>query len=146
MIEFNNILHGEEISKAIPRTFNPIHDHVISRTNKDGKLLGGVTFDGYTGSCVFIHQAGFDRRWLSRDLLWVIFDYTFNQLRCKKAVGIVPSSNAELLAFNERLGFKYETQIEDGYPDGNMLVLSMKRDECRWLDLKPKSIRSGRLI
>jgi len=143
MILLNNKEHGERIAARIPRNYNSAVDPVISRTDSDGKLLGGVIFDGYTGSCVFAHQASFDKHWLSRDMLWVMFDYPFNQLKVKKIVGTIRSSNPKLLEFNLKLGFKIETKLEDGYPDGDMLIMSMTREECRWLDMKPRGLRAG---
>lgn len=142
MIEFGNIEHGWAISKAVPRCYNPVVDVVISRT-KDGKLLGGVIYEGFTGSSVFIHQAAFDSRWINRDLLWIVFHYAFVQLGCKKVIGTIPSSDPELLALNLKFGFNVEHVIEDGYPDGGMMILSMKREACRWLDLKPREWKAG---
>jgi RimJ/RimL family protein N-acetyltransferase len=147
MIVFNNKDHGRIISAAIPRRFNAEFDPVISNLrDEDNALLGGVTFDGYTGEggCIFMHQAGFSKRWISRDMLWAAFDYPFNQLKVKKICGTIPSGNPKLLALNHRLGFKVEHSIEDGYPGGNMLVLSMTRGECPWLSIKPKGIRANR--
>lgn len=141
MIEFGNVEHGRAIAQAIPRNYNPAVDPVISHVGASGELLGGVIYDGFTGPCIFAHQASFSKHWLSRDMLWVIFDYPFNQLSCKKICGTIPSSNQALLAFNVKLGFKVEAVIKDAYRDGDMLVMSMKRDECRWLDLKPRSFR-----
>lgn len=137
-IEFNNIAHGWAIAGAIPRNFNPALDPVISHTNNLGELLGGVIYDGWTGSCIFMHQASFHKSWLSREYLWVVFDYPFNQLGCLKVCGTIPSGNQTLLEFNKRIGFIQEAKIEGGYPDGDLLVLSMKRDQCRWLDYTPK--------
>ena len=140
MIEFNNTEHGWLIAEAIPRTYNEKQDVVISHT-LDGKLLGGVIFDGFTGPCIFAHQAGFDKRWLTRDMLWMIFDYPFNQLEVKKICGTIPASDKSLLEFNTKLGFKVEASIADAYPTGDMLVMSMKKDECRWLNVKPRGWR-----
>lgn len=145
MIEFGNLEHGWAIADAIPRRFNPYADPVISNVDdKTGELLGGVTYDGFTGNCIFMHQAGFSKRWLTRDLLWCVFDYPFNQLGCVKVCGTIPSYREELLAFNERLGFRVETSIEDAYVGGDMLILSMRREDCRWLAHKPQRLRSGK--
>jgi hypothetical protein len=142
MIEFGNIEHGHAIAAAIPRCYNPAKDPVISHSS-GGRLLGGVIYDGHTGPSIFIHQAGFDKHWLSKDMLWVSFDYPFNQLQCKKICGTIQASNAPLLEFNKRLGFSEETRIKDAYPDGDMIILSMTRDECRWLKIKPNGLRAG---
>ena len=142
MIHFNNAEHGRRIAGAIPRMFNPNVDPVISRTDEEGKLLGGGIYDGFTGTCIFIHQAGFSKRWMSRDLLWVAFDYPFNQLGCYKVCGTIPSTNPELLDINLRLGFTIEAMIGGAYPGGDMLVLSMTREACPWLKLKPRGLLS----
>jgi hypothetical protein len=142
MIEFGNIVHGFQIAAAIPRVFNPSADQVISAT-KDGQLLGGVIYEGMTSNNIFMHQAGFDKRWLLGDMLWVAFDYPFNQLRVGMVCGTIPSTKPELLDFNLRLGFKHECTIRGAYADGDLLVLAMRRAECRWLKLKPRTLKSN---
>lgn len=143
MILFNNVVHGWEIAAAIPRCYNPISDIVISNVTPEGKLLGGVIYDGYTKGCIFMHQAGFSKRWLGGNMLWIAFDYPFNQLNVRKVAGTIPSTKHELLAFNQRLGFKEEARIKGAYPDGDMIVLTMAREDCRWLNIKPKIYGAG---
>ncbi len=138
MIEFNNVVHGFKIAAAIPRPYNPATDIVISHVTSIGNVLGGVIYEGFTGGCIFMHQAGFHKRWLGGNMLWIVFDYPFNQLRVNKVAGTINSKNKELLDFNMRLGFKEEARIRGAYPDGDLLVLTMPREECRWLKLKPK--------
>lgn len=145
MIVFNNKEHGARIAKAIPRVYNPA-DNVISRVEgptPDGKLLGGVIYDGHTGPLIFMHQAGFTKRWISRELLWVCFDYPFNQLGCTKVAGTIPSTDQALLDINLKMGFVVETSLEGGYPGGDMLVMTMTRDQCRWLKLKPRELAAA---
>jgi hypothetical protein len=143
MIVFNDLEHGYKIADAIPRILNPMADKVISRTAEDGRLLGGVIYEGMTSNNIFMHQAGFEKTWMSPDLLWVLFDYPFHQLDLGKVCGTIPSSKPELLEFNLRLGFSVECVIKDAYKDGDLIVLSMRREECRWLRIKPKSIKRG---
>ena len=138
MIEFGNIAHGFQIAAAIPRHYNPAFDVVISKVTPEGNLQGGVIYDGFTGGCIFMHQASFSRNWLVGNMMWIVFDYPFNQLGVRKVAGTINSSNQELLDFNRRLGFKEEARIKDAYPDGDMLVLTMERADCRWLKIKPK--------
>ena len=138
MIQINNVVHGFKIAAAIPRPYNPATDVVFSRVTPEGNCMGGVIYDGYTGGCIFMHQAGFDRRWLTGNMIWIVFDYPFTQLKVNKVAGTINSNNKELLDFNRRLGFKEEARIKDAYPDGDMLVLTMERTACRWLKIKPK--------
>lgn len=138
MIEINNQFDGFQIAKAIPRNYNPVTDIVISHKDASGRLLGGVIYDGYTHNCIFIHQAGFDKRWLTGNMLWIAFDYPFNKLKVAKLAGTIPSSKPGLLAFNKKLGFVEECRIKDAYPDGDMIVMTMTREQCKWLKLKPR--------
>lgn len=141
--EFNNLEHGYLIADTIPRIFNPHADQVISRVDEDGRLLGGVIYEGLISNCVFMHQGSHAKNWMSKDMLWLLFDYPFNQLRVGKVCGTISSAKPELLHFNQRLGFRVEATIKDAYKDGDLLVMSMTRDECRWLKVKPTTIRSG---
>jgi hypothetical protein len=138
MIETNNLEHARDISKAAPCTFNPATDHVVSRS-RDGKLLGGVIFTGYTVASISIHVAGFAPRWINNNMLWISFNYPFEQLKVSKLIAQVPSRNRKALDFDLKLGFKQEAIVADLYPDGeDLLILSMRREDCRWLKLKPR--------
>jgi RimJ/RimL family protein N-acetyltransferase len=137
MIAAGNIDHAYTIAKAAGCIFNPAVDRAISRT-RDGKLLGGVIFQDYNIASISIHVAGFASHWLNNDMLWISFDYPFNQLGVTKLIAQVPSCNRKALEFDLKLGFKEEARIADIFPDGDLLVLSMRREDCRWLKLKPR--------
>lgn len=53
---------------------------------------------------------------------------------------MVPATNYTALEFDLKLGFIEETIIRDVYREGDMIVLSMYKDDCRWLKLKPQTI------
>lgn len=143
MIHFNDVEHGCQIAVVIPRTYNPMADRVVSNTDTEGRLLGGVIYEGCISNCIFMHQGSFDPHWLSQDMLWTVFHYPFVQLGLGKVCGTIPSSKPELLDFNRRLGFKVECTITDAYKDGDLIIMSMLKEDCRWLRIKPKSIRSN---
>ena len=69
----------------------------------------------------------------SRDILWAVFAYPFIQLQCKKVIGRVSENNSRALEFDLKLGFKEEARIRDVYPEGDLFILTMRRDDCRWL-------------
>lgn len=139
MIVFNNLLHGRLIAEQAGTSFNLEIDQCISRV-EDGRLLGGVTYAGYTGVSIHMHMAGFTERWADRDMIWVAFDYPFNQLKCRRVFGQVPESNTRALEIDLRLGFKVVAKIDDVFPDGACLVLALAREDCRWLKHKPRGI------
>ena len=144
MIHFDNTPHALAIAAKAGTLLNPGVDNVISRTGVDGRLLGGVIYKEFTGASVQAHIAGFGPNWLGRDLLWVIFDYPFNQLGVSKIFGPVPETNKAALAFDYKLGFKYVTTIPGVFLDGGLIVLEMDRVDCRWLKLTPYTLSDGR--
>lgn len=137
-IEIDNHAHGLLIADG--KSYRPGLDHCFSRS-KDGVFMGGVIFVDYQIRSILIHVRAVDPRWLCRDLLWLMFDWAFNQCMVDKVVGFVPSTNQHALDFDKRIGFVEETRIKGMIPGGDYVVLSMYREQCRWLAHRPKSIR-----
>jgi RimJ/RimL family protein N-acetyltransferase len=143
LIYLNEPEHGHAIAHAAGGHFNEACDRVIARV-RDGKLLGGVVFDHYNEASICIHTASFAPLWVNRDLLWATFHYPFVQLGVKKLFGQVNESNAASIKFVSSVGFTVEARIKDVFPDGDLLLFSMYREDCRWLDLKPRGVIANR--
>lgn len=111
---------------------------------KDGELLGVVMYQRYTHTSIMMHAVGLTPNWLSRDFLWLVFHYPFEQLGCERVFAPVHSGNAAALEFDRKVGFRIETTVRNVYPDGDQIILVMERAQCRWLKLKPKGIKSNR--
>lgn len=136
MLVLNNPHHGHAIARGAGVAFNPAVDIVIARVI-DGDLCGGVIFNNYTGASVSNHIWGRDEHWIDRDLLWISFHYPFIQLRCRKVFGQIPANNKRSLDFSLKIGFKIEARIREVFPDEDLIVVAMKREDCRWLKIKP---------
>lgn len=145
MIHAGNEEHGERIMRSIGSGFSKVTMEVISRS-ENGILYGGVVFENYTGSggSILIHVAGMHPTWVNRDMLFITFDYPFNQLGCRYLFGQVAAKNAEARAFNKSLGFEEHITLEGVFPDDDMILVRMKKEDCRFLKLKSRTIRSRR--
>jgi hypothetical protein len=91
-----------------------------------------VGFDGYNGASIQMHSAG-EGNWVTRDLLYAAFDYPFRVCDCDIILGLIPSGNTQAIKFNKHLGFYVEVVIKDAHPDGALIVMAMRRKECRYL-------------
>lgn len=110
---------------------------------ENGKLLAGVLYEDYNGASVLGHVAALPgKAWLNREFLWICFAYPFCQLHVKKIIGLVGEKNEAAREFDENLGFVLETALKDAHPDGSLLVYSMTREQCRWLNIKLRKIPS----
>jgi len=108
----------------------------------DGQIIGVVGFDGYNGASVMMHVAG-EGNWCTRSMLFATFDYPFKRLHCRVVIGLVPSGNKEAIKFNERIGFKLENELHGAHPDGSLLLMTMRPEECRWMEARyGKEVRS----
>ena len=101
---------------------------------KDGQLVAGVIFDQYNGRSACMHVASDGtRQWMTRQYLMVCFDYPFNQLKLNKLIGLVDSTNTDALRFDKNLGFVEEAVIKDAGKHGDLHILTMTRQQCRFL-------------
>jgi RimJ/RimL family protein N-acetyltransferase len=99
-----------------------------------GEVLWAVVFDHYeVGGSIQMHIAISDPKVVTRQAICAVFEYPFSQLGVKKVIGVVNSKNIKSLTFVMRLGFIVETIITDAYDMGDMYILSMTREQCRWL-------------
>jgi hypothetical protein len=102
-------------------------------------LIAGVWFDGWNGANIYMHVAALPgRRWMTREYLWYVFHYAFEQCGVKRITGLVAETNQDARQFDEHIGFTLETRLTDACTDGDLLVYRMFKDECRWLKLGEK--------
>lgn len=102
---------------------------------KNGALVAGVLYDHWNGASIQMHVAAAEgKHWAYRDYLWSVFHYPFEHLRVRKVIGVVPSVNAKALSFDRHMGFVEEGRIKDAHPDGDLILLTMTRTQCRHLE------------
>jgi RimJ/RimL family protein N-acetyltransferase len=102
----------------------------------DGEVKAVVAFDNILDKSCQMHTAAIVPNWISKDLLWACFDYPFNILKVKVIIATVASTNKEALKLDRHLGFVDKAYIEDAHIDGDLVILAMRRENCRWLDIK----------
>lgn len=96
-------------------------------------LRWGVVYERYTGRSVHMHTAIAKPHAVTKNVLRMVFNYPFNQLKVTKVVATVDSSDRRAKQFVRGLGFQEECCIKDIYPDGDLLLFTMTKPQCRWL-------------
>lgn len=100
----------------------------------DGELVAGVVYNHFTGVNIMAHIAGKPgRKWLTREFLFAMFDYPFNDLGVRRITGLVPKKNKDARRFDEHLGFEYEGNMRNALADDDMIIYGMLREKCKWL-------------
>lgn len=104
----------------------------------DNRIVAGCLFSDYNGASVMLHCAGEGKKWLNREFLWYTFHYPFEELVVNKIISPVESTNSQCRKFIEHIGFSVEATLKHASPKGDLLIYTMDRLACRWLDLKGK--------
>lgn len=143
MIHSGNEDHGNQVMQAMDSLFSPVTMQVISRS-ENGKFMGGIVYENYTGKggSILVHIASTSRHWINKDMLFIMFDYPFVQLDCKQAFAQVKASNEDCLKFCRSIGWQEVITLEGVFPDDDMILLRLRREDCRFLNLRPRTIRS----
>jgi RimJ/RimL family protein N-acetyltransferase len=100
---------------------------------KDGNLIAVVGYNSFTPNSCQIHVASTDVYFLNKDLLFAIFDYPFNKLKVKAIIAPIVKDNVKSLILCRKLGFEQVADIPYGHPKGDLIVVAMKRNQCKWL-------------
>jgi len=109
------------------------------------RIIAGAMFSDFNHASIQVHIAGEQgTNWLTRPFLGFCFKYAFDQAGVSKILSFIGSKNEASFRFCSHLGFKLEARLESAHPDGALLIYSMTRGQCRWLDLPtPKGALYG---
>ena len=100
---------------------------------KDGKLSAVVGYNNFLPNSCQMHIASTDVLWPTKDFLFAVFDYPFNKLEVKVIIAPICKGNVKPLNMCRKLGFEQVADIPYGHPDGDLIVVAMKRNQCKWL-------------
>jgi hypothetical protein len=134
MLCFDKNLIGQWVAKQVNGVFTPENSTCIGLLDKNENIVAGVWYESYTKTSIMTHIAIEGK--MSKKFLTIIFDYPFVQLGVNKLIGPTNSNNENAIRFNHKLGFVEEARIKDAFPDGDMVLLTMTKDKCRFLGEK----------
>jgi len=101
---------------------------------KDGVIVAGVIYENWNRASIFCHIAIEGR--MTKAYLKAIFDYPFNACNVKKIIVPVVSNHVKSIKLVTNMGFTEEARIVDGSQDGDIIFLTMTRENCRFLGVR----------
>jgi RimJ/RimL family protein N-acetyltransferase len=107
----------------------------------DSELIAGVIYNHYNKPSICMHVGALPgRRWATREFLFAVFDYPFNQLGCARITALVPKKNIRARKFDKNIGFRFEGRMRKTLSDGDdMMIYGLLKQDCRWLNRLRKS-------
>lgn len=101
---------------------------------ENGVPVAGVIYDGFNQVSIGAHIWISKEKRPSKEWYVAIFDYPFNRLCITKLVGQVPSSKEEAVRLDQHFGFVEEARVKDYSKDGDLIIYTMTKDQCRILN------------
>ncbi len=96
--------------------------------------IAGVVYDNFNVTSIAAHIWVDANYKPSREWYGAIFDYPFNRLMVKKIIGQVIDNNPAAMRLDQHFGFVQEGRIDDYSHEGNLLLYTMTREQCRVLN------------
>ena len=98
---------------------------------KDGVLIAGFAFENWNSNNLWGHSR-IDAS--PGKQFWIeTADYIFNQCGVKRFSATVEASNKEAIKLNLHIGFEIDAVLKDAGKTGDLLVMVLWRDKCRFL-------------
>lgn len=96
-----------------------------------GNFVAGVMYEQFNGRSIVAHIAVEGR--MTPAFLVAVFDYPFNVCDVNKVICPIPSENARSIALATNMGFHEEARILDAQPNGDILIYTLAKSDCRFL-------------
>lgn len=104
----------------------------------DGEVKAVAGYAAFKGKSCNFSLASNGSNWMNKDFLWAMFDYPFNKLNLKVIIATIAGNNDKSLKLSRHLGFKEIASIADAHQDGDLVIMIMKRENCKWLHINAK--------
>ena len=127
------IVSGPPIGRWVAGKINGVYhegDTAIGLV-KDDKIIAGVLYENWNGRSIIAHM-GVEGR-LTSAYIGAVFDYAYNVCNVEKVILPVGSTNAKSIKLVENMGFAEEGKIADASPEGDIVIYTLKKADCRFL-------------
>jgi hypothetical protein len=101
---------------------------------RDDDLTCGAFYENYTRRSITATIAVAPGAVVPKEFLRAIFHYPFVQLSCEKIVALIAENNWKSQNLVEKMGFVKEAVVADYYPEGDLFIYSMTKQQCRFLE------------
>jgi plastocyanin len=92
-----------------------------------------VGYDNFIGRVCCMHTVIAKPEHMARRIVNEAFEFPFLVCGCEAVIALVDSTNEAALEFDRRLGFHEIACIPHAGLEGDLVVLCMRRENCRWL-------------
>jgi L-amino acid N-acyltransferase YncA len=121
---------GAWVARQINGSYQP--GCVAIGLKRGDAFTAGVLYEQWNGRSIVAHIAVRGR--MTPAFLAAIFDYPFKVCGAQKVICPIPSDNARSIRLATNMGFREEARIKDAAPTGDILLFTLAKSECRFLE------------
>ncbi|CAB5228667.1 hypothetical protein UFOVP1545_13 [uncultured Caudovirales phage] len=131
---------GQWVADKLGTVYSPNSSAAIGLV-KDGNVVAGVIYENWNRRSVVTHIAIEGR--LTRSFLYAIFHHPFVTCGVNKIISAVNDTNTKSVLMVENMGFIAEGRLKDCSPDGDIILYTMQKSDCRFLGKRYGQENSG---
>ena len=109
----------------------PAERSVAIGLEKDGQLVAGTVYENWNGRSVMCHIA-WER--VTPTYVAAVYDYAYNVCGVDKIIGPISSNHTRALRLVRKMGFSEEARLKDAAPDGDIVLMTLTPERCRFLE------------
>lgn len=122
---------GRWVAEQMNGSFSESTSTAIGLQKETGEIIAGVMYENWNKRSVVAHMAITGR--ITKAYIGAIFRYAYEKCGVNKVILPVSSGNDKSNKFVKHLGFTEEARIRDAAPDGDIVIYSLAKSECRFL-------------
>lgn len=104
---------------------------------RSDRLVAGIIYNNAATDNICIHAGAVaNSLWATPDALYAMFDYPFNQLGMRRVTAPIRGKNLKTQRLVKRMGFVYEGSLRQFYPDDDLHLYGLLREECQYLNMR----------
>jgi L-amino acid N-acyltransferase YncA len=108
--------------------------HQLDDVIVGGEIIAGIAYENWNGASMTCHMKVTGR--LTREFLWANAAYSFLKCGVRKLIAPIADDNGRMMALAIKMGFQEEARIRDAHPNGDILLFTLTKENCRFLDEK----------
>ena len=106
--------------------------HIAIGLVRDGVIIAGVIYENFNTASITAHMVVEGR--LTRSFIAAIFDYPYRICRVTTVILPVTKANTRSVRLVEHMGFTAAATLTDCHPDGDLVLYTLRRADCRFLE------------
>lgn len=103
---------------------------------KDGELIAVTGYNYFNGKSCHVHFSIKQGAYPTKDYVWFVHYYPFVQLGLDVMIAYMAESNHKILRLAKHLGYEEKARLKAVHEDGDVLIFTMTKENCRFLGYK----------